>query len=71
MLVGVGSATSLHLGMPDRLALWPAPATARRHRCLAACSLQGIEHLSLGTTQNGVILLCGLFFYGGHLCILG
>jgi hypothetical protein len=29
------------------------------------CSLQGIEHLSLGAVQNGVILLCGLFFYGG------
>lgn len=28
-----------------------------------AFSLQGIEHLSLGTVQNGVILLCGLFFY--------
>jgi len=27
-------------------------------------SLQGIEHLSLGAVQNGVILLCGLFFYG-------
>ncbi|KAL4459154.1 hypothetical protein ABPG75_014019 [Micractinium tetrahymenae] len=28
-----------------------------------AFSLQGIEHLSLGAVQNGVILLCGLFFY--------
>eukprot|EP00889_Picochlorum_renovo_P005404 jgi/Picre1/32434/NNA_007780.t1 len=28
-----------------------------------AFSLQGVEHLSLGTVQNGVILLCGLFFY--------
>jgi hypothetical protein len=28
-------------------------------------SIQGIEHLSLGAIQNGVILLCGLFFYGG------
>jgi minor histocompatibility antigen H13 len=28
-----------------------------------AFSLQGIEHLSLGTVQNGVILLSGLFFY--------
>lgn len=28
-----------------------------------AFSLQGIEHLSLGAVQHGVILLCGLFFY--------
>lgn len=28
-----------------------------------AFSLQGVEHLSLGTVQNGVILLCGLFIY--------
>jgi minor histocompatibility antigen H13 len=28
-----------------------------------AFSLQGIEHLSLGAVQNGVILLGGLFFY--------
>jgi minor histocompatibility antigen H13 len=28
-----------------------------------AFSLQGIEHLSLGAVQNGVILLTGLFFY--------
>lgn len=28
-----------------------------------AFSIQGIEHLSLGAVQNGVILLCGLFFY--------
>lgn len=28
-----------------------------------AFSLQGIEHLSLGAVQNGVILLSGLFFY--------
>ena len=28
-----------------------------------AFSLQGVEHLSLGTVQNGVILLCGLFVY--------
>jgi len=28
-----------------------------------AFSLQGIEHLSLGAIQNGVILLTGLFFY--------
>ena len=28
-----------------------------------AFSVQGIEHLSLGAVQNGVILLCGLFFY--------
>lgn len=28
-----------------------------------AFSLQGVEHLSLGAVQNGVILLSGLFFY--------
>lgn len=28
-----------------------------------AFSLQGVEHLSLGAVQNGVILLCGLFLY--------
>jgi len=28
-----------------------------------AFSVQGIEQLSLGAVQNGVILLCGLFFY--------
>ena len=28
-----------------------------------AFSIQGIEHLSLGAVQTGVILLSGLFFY--------
>lgn len=28
-----------------------------------AFSIQGIEHLSLGSVTNGVILLGGLFFY--------
>lgn len=28
-----------------------------------AFSVQGIEHLSLGSTSIGVLLLCGLFFY--------
>lgn len=48
--------------------LWPwirpcGPSLPTAPRC-AACSIQGIEHLSLGAVQNGVILLCGLFFYG-------
>ena len=28
-----------------------------------AFSLQGLEHMSLGSTQIGALLLCGLFFY--------
>ena len=69
-------------GSQHRTAVQPTPAADRcsarpqlllTAACLplAACSLQGIEHLSLGAVQNGVILLCGLFFYGGRFFVQG
>ena len=33
-----------------------------------AFSIQGIEHLSLGAVQTGIILLSGLFAYGEPAC---